>query len=382
MPPSRVAVVRTDPARVLSDYRRLMHLAGYRQVLDSTTPLLLKLNLSWTKYFPACSSQPWQLEGVLETLREDGFPTSLITPVENKTVVTEPWKGARNNRWLPVLDRFGLRFQPLTEVDWIVYRFRSPLLRLNQIFPEGIEIPSIYPGKNILHLPTVKTHGHSTTTGSIKNAFGGLLKEVRHYAHKYIHEVLVDLVMMQRELHPSVFTVMDGTVAGDGAGPRTMEPVVKDFLLAAADSVAIDAVAAKLMGFDPMSIPYLRMCHDRGLGVANPRDIEVVGESIEGERWGFQAKKSFVIWGDQMLRLGPLRFLEKIALHSPLVVWAPFASNFYHDMLWYPTVGRAKISRFKATKWGRFLDERYGGGPPSGVGQPARLSASSPDAAR
>jgi hypothetical protein len=134
------------------------------------------------------------LEGVLGTLRQDGYSDALLTPVENKTVVTEPWAGARDNRWLPVLDRFGLKFQPLTEVSWMVYRFKSPLLRLNQIFPEGIEIPSIYPGRNILHLPTVKTHGHSTTTGSIKNAFGGLLKEVRHYAHKYIHEVLVDLV--------------------------------------------------------------------------------------------------------------------------------------------------------------------------------------------
>ena len=56
-------------------------------------------------------------------------------------------------------------------------------------------------------------------TGSVKNSFGGLLREVRHYAHKYMHEVLVDLLYMQRELHPAVFTVMDGTVAGDGAGP-------------------------------------------------------------------------------------------------------------------------------------------------------------------
>ena len=69
------------------------------------------------------------------------------------------------------------------------------------------------------------------------HSFGGLLREVRHYAHKYMHEVLVDLMYMQRELHPGVFTVMDGTIAGDGAGPRTMIPRVKNLLLAASDSV-------------------------------------------------------------------------------------------------------------------------------------------------
>jgi uncharacterized protein (DUF362 family) len=241
-------------------------------------------------------------------------------------------------------------------VDWKVYRFESKLLKLNDIFPEGIEIPAIYPGKDILHLPTVKTHGHSVTTGSIKNAFGGLLKEVRHYAHKYIHEVLVDLLLMQKELHPNVFAVMDGTVAGDGAGPRTMIPSVRNVLLASADCVAIDAVAAKLMGFEPMEIPYIRMATEMGLGEGRIEKIEIAGDGIEGVNFHFQTKKSLVIWGDQMLRIGPLRFLEKLLLHTPLVVWAPFASNVYHDCLWYPTVGKRRIREFAGTPWGRLFE--------------------------
>ncbi|MGH7857712.1 MAG: DUF362 domain-containing protein, partial [Candidatus Binatia bacterium] len=260
--------------------------------------------------------------------------------------------------WEPILDRYGLSFRPLPEVEWTVYKFQSPLLKLNEIFPEGIEIPKMYIGKSIIHFPTVKTHGHSITTGAIKNAFGGLLKEVRHYAHKYIHEVMVDLVMMQKELHPGVFAVMDGTVCGDGAGPRTMFPRVKNYLLASRDSVAIDAIAAKMMGFEPMSIPYLRMCHERGLGVADPAEIDVAGEDVSKVNFGFQTSRSLVIWGDQMLRKGPLRFLEKVALHSPLVVWAPFASNVYHDLLWYPTVGQSRIREFRRTEWGA-LFERY-----------------------
>jgi uncharacterized protein (DUF362 family) len=363
---SRVAVIKTDVERVLDDYGRVMRLAGYQHVVSKELPTLLKLNLSWTKYFPSCSTEPWQLEGVLKTMLEDGYSPAGLLPVENRTVVTDPWKGARNNRWLPVLERYGLQFQPLTEVTWTVHRFKSKLLKLNDIFPDGIEIPEMYIGKQILHLPTVKTHGHSTTTGAIKNAFGGLLKEVRHYAHKHIHEVLVDLMLMQRELHPSIFAVMDGTVCGDGAGPRTMVPKVKDYLLASADSVAIDAVAARMMGFDPMRIDYLRMAHEMGLGAADPRDIDVVGDSIEGVSFGFNVARSLVIWGDQMLRRGPLRFLEKVALHSPLVVWAPMASNVYHDWLWYPLIGQSRIREFKRTKWGRFMDQRYGRGGPGG----------------
>jgi intein/homing endonuclease len=808
---SQVAVLRTRPETVVEDYGRLMRLVKYDQLLPRDQELILKLNLSWTKYFPACSSQPWQVEGIVNTLIEDGYDRARVLPVENKTVVTDPVKGARNNKWRPILDRFGLPFIPLPGVEWTKYRFQSPLLKLNRIFPEGIEIPKMYVGRNVLHMPTVKcvhpdteilladgslvraealvkamqvrepireyddgdcvaegsvrvislerqglggahatqfwrtpatddtvwtvrtrtgrqvttsarhpfltpegwmpasaltvgsriaiarhvrvkgqsqplprvaswatapeqsspefwrwigyfvaeghacpssgsfrisfsntdealrddyielsrflfgvepktragevdfdslnlqpfleslgfpiptsegnkivpeilfrcpdgeiaaflsgyldgdgktgpvgvrattrsqrlagqlqllfarlgvlafarkirsragrdrefseytevavygddvarlaerirlrsahkqlgmetfvhqgvpgrsrsrwdavpvprelfrrvtrglgvtrascgseafrnaargapvtratvnffvdlfsrldvraefepeighlrwlaapdlawdpvvelrpepadvpffydlsvegtscfignsvvlhnTHGHSQTTGAIKNSFGGLLKEVRHYAHEYMHEVLVDLMYMQRELHPSVFAVMDGTVMGDGAGPRTMIPRVGNLILASADQVAIDAIAARIMGYDPLAIPYLRMCQERGLGVADPGKIEIVGDPEAASiNMKFQTRRSLVIWGDQLIRRGPLRPLKRILLHSPLMVWAPFASNVYHDLLWYPTVGAGRIREFSRTEWGR-LFEKY-----------------------
>jgi uncharacterized protein (DUF362 family) len=352
MAKAKVAFLKTSALTVLEDYKKLMHLADYEKVISKTNETLIKLNLSWTKYFPSCSSQPWQLEAVVKTLVEDGFRKDKLLPVENKTVVTNPLKGAKNNKWMPVLEKYGLRFISLPEVEWVNYEFKAKLLRLDQIFPEGIEIPKMFIGKSIIHLPTVKTHGHSVTTGAVKNAFGGLLKEVRHYAHKYIHEVLVDLVLMQKELHPGLFSVMDGTVCGEGAGPRTMKPRVKNVILAGADSVAVDSIAAKIMGFEPMGIPYIRMCHEMGLGVGDPGEIEVLGDDISELNFQFKVKRSFVIWGDQMLRRGFLRSLEKLLLHTPLVVWAPLASNIYHDCLWYPSVGRKRIKEFMKTEWG------------------------------
>ena len=51
---------------MIEDYGRVMDLAGYRDTLSRDRDTLLKLNLSWTKYFPSCSSQPWQVDGVLD----------------------------------------------------------------------------------------------------------------------------------------------------------------------------------------------------------------------------------------------------------------------------------------------------------------------------
>ena len=90
----RVAVLRTTPETVVADYGRLLRLAEYDRVLPRDGEVLLKLNLSWTKYFPACSTQPWQLEGIVRTLLEDGYRPERLHPVENKTVVTNPRQGA------------------------------------------------------------------------------------------------------------------------------------------------------------------------------------------------------------------------------------------------------------------------------------------------
>jgi hypothetical protein len=62
-----------------------------------------------------------------------------------------------------------------------------------------------------------------------------------------------------------------------------------------------------------------------------------------------------VIWGDQLIRKGFLRPFETVLLHSPLVVWAPFASNVYHDGIWYPTIGKKIIRQFMKTEWGRLF---------------------------
>jgi Domain of unknown function (DUF362)/LAGLIDADG-like domain len=303
-------------------------------------------------------------EGLGLTQATSGRPGS-VNNIENG--YTEPVR-ATVQYFIDLFERVDSTGRFATEIAYLRF-LASPDIawdRVDEIRAEAADVPFLYDlsvedthafiGNGIvLH----NTHGHSTTTGAIKNSFGGLLKEVRHYAHEHMHEVLVDLMYMQRELHPSVFAVMDGTVMGDGAGPRTMIPRVGNLILASADQVAIDAIAASIMGYDPLSIPYLRMCHERGLGVADPKKIEVLGDADAARiNMKFTTRRSVVIWGDQLIRRGPLRPLKKLLLHSPLMVWAPFASNVYHDLLWYPTVGARRIREFSETEWGN-LFEKY-----------------------
>jgi hypothetical protein len=172
-----------------------------------------------------------------------------------------------------------------------------------------------------------------------------------------IHDTLVDLLQIQKEIHPQVFAVMDGTIAGDGPGPRAMMPHVKNLLLASADQVAIDAVAAKMMGFDPLAIRYIRLAHEAGLGCGDVREIEVVGEDVADVDFGFRATQTAASRGQRMIYHGPLRRLERPLLRSPIVPWAYAASRLYHDTFWYPLIGKRRIESIMQTEWGRLFQQ-------------------------
>lgn len=353
----KVAVVHTSPAKILEDAQRAMDLAGLKSALDPKAPTILKDNISWHFPFPGANTTPWQLEGAILKLRSDGFQD--LVCVQNKTVVTDAFKGEDLNKYTPIFRRYNIpvRFNfKEDEMKWIEFKPKTPLLVLDQIFYDGIHIPDFFFGKNILHLPTVKCHIYTTTTGAMKNAFGGLLATHRHYTHSWIHETLVDLLAIQKEIHTGIFALMDGTTAGNGPGPRTMYPAEKSILLAGADQVAIDAVAAKLMGFDPLGIKYISLAHERGLGCGDVRQISVVGEDISNINWGFSVGDNGASMIGDLLWFSPLKRFQNFFFRTPLVNFFILGSEAYHDYYRWPFKDRHTFNKWtKRSAWGRLF---------------------------
>lgn len=354
---SQVFISKASPKTVVVDYQKLLRSADYKKSLDSKAPIVIKINLSWTKFYPACSTPPWQLEGLVKTLLEDGFKPSQIIPVENRTVVTNVQKGSVNNGWVQVLKKYGLKMTYLTDVPYKIYKPKHKLLIMDKIFPDGIELPEIIFGANVIHLPTMKMHVFTTTTGAIKNYFG-MLRTIRHFAHRYIHETIIDLLTIQKEIHPGIFALMDGTIVGSGSGPRAMEWQEKNYILASGDCVAIDAIAAKMMGFNPLTIKYLALGKKLGLGENDPQKIEVLGEDISRVNFGYKKGDTFASRGQKLLYHHTPPWFEKILLQSIIAPWSYLASTLYHDVYWYNFVGRGRVAKFFNTAWGK-LFTRY-----------------------
>ena len=358
---SKVAIVRTSPKTVLDDYARLLDIADYKSHLDPDATTVLKNNISWHLLYPGANTTPWQIEGVARKMQRDGFDDLVV--VENRTVVTKAKKGEKLNNFTPVHEKYGLpvkyNFNP-ADMKWVTYEPKGPMLVLDKVFPKGIRIPDYFFGKNVVHLPTLKTHIYTDYTCALKNAFGGLLDKSRHYTHSVIHETLVDLLRIQKEIQAGTFAVADGTTAGSGPGPRTMTPVVKNILLASDDQVAIDAVAAKLLGFDPMEVKCIRLATEAGLGNGHLDDIEVVGDmdtpEVKRTNWDFVVGDNAASKVGDLFWFGPMKPLARLMFQTPMVNAFIMGSFFYHDYVWYPTEGRKAVNKWlKETEWGELF---------------------------
>jgi len=168
----KVAVLKTSPSTVLEDIENLLKMAGLEQALPKDVRTGLKINVSWQTWYPACSSTPWQLEGVIRGLQNAGY--SDLVGVHNDTVVVDTKDAERNNKHRFVTDKYHVPCLYLYNQDfeWVEYRPKKPFLVLDKVYPDGVFIPKALLGMNIIHLPTVKTHVFTTITGAMKIVTG------------------------------------------------------------------------------------------------------------------------------------------------------------------------------------------------------------------
>src|SRR5690348_17997161 len=113
------------------------------------------------------------------------------------------------------------------------------------------------------------------------------------------------------------------------------------------------------MVHDPLSIKYILLANDLGLGCRDPREIELVGdEDAARENWHFAGpfrKMTFASRMQHRIYWGPLKKPIEWSLKTVLAPWAYIASVVYHDSLWYPLLAKKKMQDVLGSAWGRLF---------------------------
>jgi uncharacterized protein (DUF362 family)/Pyruvate/2-oxoacid:ferredoxin oxidoreductase delta subunit len=139
----------------------------------------------------------------------------------------------------------------------------------------------------IINLPKLKTHGMTVLTGAVKNLFGcvpGKRKVQWHFNTGVDHHAFARLLVeLSAALKPRL-TIMDAVVAMEGNGPGSGDPRAVGLVLAGRDPVAVDVIAAGIVGVPPAQLPVMRAAIDAGIGEADPDRITILGEPLDASR--------------------------------------------------------------------------------------------------
>lgn len=133
-----------------------------------------------------------------------------------------------------------------------------------------------------IDLAKLKSHNATVVTLGMKNQYGFLSHADRKDNHdENIHSVIADLY---EYIKPDL-TIIDGTEAVSGEMPvlafedRLIRKL--DVLIGGTDTVAVDVVGARILGYQIDQVPHLKIAQERGLGETNLDVITVLGRSLD-----------------------------------------------------------------------------------------------------
>ncbi len=216
-------------------------------------------------------THPIFVEAVLGVLKEIGANITVGDDIDSDTRDGFQVSGIRQ-----MCKRAGVRLVNLREAGFVETRCNG--LFLNRVYLST----STLDADVIINLPKLKTHSLTVFTGGVKNMYGAIPKGLRTRFHfeytrsKDFGQMLVDIFSA---IKPRL-TIMDGIMAMEGEGPASGSLRRLGVILTSQDTVALDAVATKIIGLEPMNVFTTRYSDERGLGVGNLRNIEVVGERM------------------------------------------------------------------------------------------------------
>jgi len=234
---STVQVYRTSPKTLKADIGRILTSPESRS-LDSRKETFVKINANYDRIWPGCNTSRWFLEALFKNLRDLGFDD--IKVIEGDLKLQPATRTVEMTDIDKILARYGIEFVPIEQLD------------------RESELPTLLKDSQLISTPVLHTHTFAVISVAAKNLYG-LLPVYREKYHKILSQKLLDLTERIK-----VFSIVDGTVGLEGGSMRMGTPIRTDLILAGWDPVAVDVIAAKIMGFSENEVPYLKLARREG----------------------------------------------------------------------------------------------------------------------
>ncbi len=273
-----VSVMRADEydcTKVYEAIEKCLELiGGLNRILRRDDKVFVKINHLSPPSPPerGIVTHPVFVQAVLELLKISGARITVGDDIDSDSGDGFSVSGIRQ-----VCEKSGIRLINLREEGFVETKCHG--LRLDTVYMSRIALDADV----IVNLPKLKTHSLTVFTGGIKNMYGTIPRGHRtrfHYEYMKTQDFGQLLTDVFSVVKPHL-TIMDGIMAMEGEGPGAGSLRNLGVILASSDAVALDSVATKIIGLDPLSVLTTRYASERGLGVGSLQDIDVVGGSLD-----------------------------------------------------------------------------------------------------
>jgi len=131
----------------------------------------------------------------------------------------------------------------------------------------------------VINMPGLRTHVLTNISNALKNVMGFLPRNITRLVHLAgLDEAIVDLnntIKIDLIITDAIYSLQGSFPANGGQALKT------DFIMASTDPVALDAVAAKIIGYQPEDINPVVLAANAGLGEMDLNKVNIDGELIE-----------------------------------------------------------------------------------------------------
>lgn len=301
----------------INAFTRLLEEIGDLDRVQGAKTIIVKPNLcAGTLFGPESGvvSAFWSLESVLGFLRLLN-PSSRIVVAESDSIGFG-FAYAKMDRqgYERLVTRHNVELYDLSRSRLSSFRPARPLR-----FFDGIWLSEVFASSDyFISLGKIKTHNMTTVSISMKNLFGCLPDSDKSKHHPWIDQTVVDIV---QAIRPDL-EIADSSPALEGNGPVHGKPVALDYILAGNDPVAVDAIGARALGFDPRGIGHIRLAEEAGVGRIEPDVLrlpegvgleDIVGRRVEYIGWQQRLLCRLGLriqgWGQRLAALGHLLHL-------------------------------------------------------------------------
>jgi len=158
-------------------------------------------------------------------------------------------------------------------------------LKLDHPYPSRIEVNQLYSEADVLiSFTQLKHHQEATMSAGLKNiTLSWPPAEIHGFpkTQRGIHEDLHEFIAAMAKVFPIDLSIVSCDQAMVGTGPSGGKPVNADLVIAGTDPVAVDVVAARLLGFMPQAVAYLYRIIKAGIGEGDLKKIDLRGIPLD-----------------------------------------------------------------------------------------------------